>query len=81
MCMCMYVLGAAANVMTTPIEAIRASYTVSRTGTTSLTACVRTMLHQYGPVAFVRGFMPTTLWAFTYIGQSGCLNVCHGFHL
>jgi solute carrier family 25 (mitochondrial phosphate transporter), member 23/24/25/41 len=61
--------GATANVLTTPLEVIRARYTVDRSGA-SLRQIVTTLLSSDGSRGLLRGIVPTTLWAFCYIGTS-----------
>jgi Mitochondrial carrier protein len=61
--------GATANVLTTPLDVIRARYTVDRSGA-SLKQTVTTLLNSDGSRGLLRGIVPTTLWAFCYIGTS-----------
>jgi Mitochondrial carrier protein len=61
--------GATANVLTTPLEVVRARYTVDRSGA-SLQQTVATLLSSDGSRGLLRGIVPTTLWAFCYIGTS-----------
>jgi solute carrier family 25 (mitochondrial phosphate transporter), member 23/24/25/41 len=61
--------GATANVLTTPLEVVRARYTVDRSGA-SLKQIVKTLLSSDGTRGLLRGIVPTTLWAFCYIGTS-----------